>query len=533
MNRIILVTGLLAILMGCSREEVQEPSVVHTAESGEETSGELEARVESSYGKSVAVLPFSDLGENRNQGYFSDGLSRDLINHLARIPDLQIAGPESSFYYKGRDEALSSIGEAVGVSNILLGSVRKDGDNLHVTAQLVRASDGFNVWSRSYNSELADVFAIRNEIVGAVATALDIPLGAVESKVPGLTRNFEAYDLSLKARALFNQFTPDTVFRAISLLEEAVHLDPDFGRAWMQLGDYYNSSQLILSPDQAVDFTRQAARAFEQAATIAPDMPELLLLEAASLSNQGRFLEAETLYQRHFDNYGFSMVRAMDEYAQLLGRTGQFNEAIAMLNRARRQDPLNPRYTYQLALQRLYRGQLDEVKVLAEQGLGLEGGGFMFSALDWELALREEKMAEAASLIRAFYNSNNLNSVDLYEVTVSRRFMERFAMILDVNDFEASTEDIIAMINDPSVTPLELGYMARLVALMGQPEIALDYWFGEEASPAIWDQVFEDMRRLPDFNRLLQEKGLVDYWRATGNWGEYCIAAGGQDFVCK
>ena len=89
------------------------------------------------------------------------------------------------------------------------------------------------------------------------------------------------------------------------------------------------------------------------------------------------------------------------------------------------------------------------------------------------------------------------------------------------------------MINDPSITPLELQYVARLVAVMGQPEIALDYWFGQMANPAIWDDIYADMRRLPDFNQLLQEKGLVDYWRVTGNWGEYCVAAAGQDFVCK
>jgi len=527
MSRFLFGIGGLILLGACSQEQVPvDELVVDTSKA----KLPVEEVLVSPYEKSVAVLPFTDLSENSDQEYFSDGLSEDLINVLAMMPELQVAGRESSFFYKGRDEVLSTIGESLNVANILLGSVRKAGDNLRVTAQLVSAKDGFNIWSRNYDRQLADVFEIRNEIVDEVTTALSVTLGAGEFDAPGMTRNIEAYDMSLQARALYNQFTRDNVFRAIDLLEDAVRLDPDFGQGWLQLGDYYNASQLILSQDQAADFPQLAAKAFGQAAIIAPDMPELMLVEAGSLRNQGSFMEAEQTYQAYFEKYGYSVARAMEEYAQMLARTGQFNESLAMLKRAQRQDPLEPRYTYQLALHYLYRGQLENVTDLAEYGLGLEGGDFLFRALAWELALRDGDFKKAASLIHAYYlNYPNVT----YDTTVSRRFMEKFAGILELNDFAQSTEDIITMINDPSVTPLELGYVARLVALMGQPEIALEYWFGEEASPAIWDKVYEDMRRLSDFNQLLQEKGMVDYWRATGKWGEFCVAAAGQDFVCR
>jgi len=131
-------------------------------------------------------------------------------------------------------------------------------------------------------------------------------------------------------------------------------------------------------------------------------------------------------------------------------------------------------------------------------------------------------------LIREFYSNE-----DIQGLGISRRFMDKMADILSINDFDQTREDIIALINDPAVTPLEMDYVAKLAALMGQPDFALDYWFGEMASPAIWDKVYDDMRRLPDFNQLVQEKGLVDYWRATGKWGDFCVAAGGKDFVCK
>lgn len=144
--------------------------------------------------------------------------------------------------------------------------------------------------------------------------------------------------------------------------------------------------------------------------------------------------------------------------------------------------------------------------------------------------MRDGEMAKAAELIREYYDSDPQAN---YDATVSQRFMETLAEILSLNDFEQSTEDIIALINDPSITPLELGYVARLVSLMGQPEISLDYWFGEDASSALWDGVYVYMRQLPDFNQLLQEKGIVDYWRATGKWGDFCVADRGQDFVCN
>ena len=137
-NKILVILSLL-LIAACSREEAQIADPVVEDQTPVEQTVEI---LESPYEKSIAVLPFSDLSENSDQEYFSDGLSQDLINHLSMMPDLQVAGRESSFYYKGRDEVLSNIGESLQVANILLGSVRKSGDNLRVTAQLVSAKNG-------------------------------------------------------------------------------------------------------------------------------------------------------------------------------------------------------------------------------------------------------------------------------------------------------------------------------------------------------------------------------------------------------
>src|SRR5687767_13245686 len=154
----LLVTALLA---GCSREETANETAVT-----EPVAAPAVAAPE----KSIAVLPFTDLSELGDQEYFSDGLSDDLIDQLSMVPDLKVAGRESSFYYKDKNEVLSNVGASLGVAHILQGSVRKSGNQLRVSAQLVSAEDGFNLWSRTFDRELADIFSIQAEIAEAVTT---------------------------------------------------------------------------------------------------------------------------------------------------------------------------------------------------------------------------------------------------------------------------------------------------------------------------------------------------------------------------
>jgi TolB-like protein len=518
----VVASLLFALLTACS----EEPQVSVTTLVATEPDAAQEA--EPVLARSVAVLPFADLSEFGDQEYFSTGLTDDLINRLAMMPELQVAGRESSFQYQDRNVVLSEIGTSLQVANILLGSVRKSGDQLRVTAQLVNAANGFNYWSRSWDRELADVFVIQQEITDAVTTALSVTLGAGEFALPGMTRNIEAWDLSLQAQAMYNQFTPDAVFRALHLMEQALLVDPQFGRAWLLLGSMYNESPLILSADQAVDFPQLAVEAFRKARELTPELPELLLVDAGVERNAGRFVAAERLYLRYFEQYGYSSARAMEEYAQLLGRTGQMQAAVAMLQRAKRLEPLVPRYSYQVAMYQMIRGDAEAVQQEAAYGLTLDGGSWLFSALAWELALQQGDLALAARLIRDYYVDEPAYS----DATVSRHFMEQVAEVLELNDFAASFERLAAMINSPGITPLELGYLARVVAVSGQPDAALDYWFGAASSPAIWDSIYADMRRLPDFPELLQQLGLLDYWRATGNWGDYCRPSTNNEPEC-
>jgi TolB-like protein/class 3 adenylate cyclase len=188
---------------------------------------------------SIAVLPFTNMSPEPEQEYFTDGLSEELINHLAQIQGLRVIGRTSCFVFKGKNEDLRVIGETLGVNHILEGSVRKAGETLRITAQLVKAADGSHIWSETYDSTLNDVLAIQEDISKAVAQNLKLSLGLGEFSRPGWTRNVAAYDEYLQARSYYWQATPETITKAVEHYQRAIEIDPAFILARTSLVNAY------------------------------------------------------------------------------------------------------------------------------------------------------------------------------------------------------------------------------------------------------------------------------------------------------
>jgi TolB-like protein len=183
--------------------------------------------------KSIAVLPFADMSEKHDQEYFADGMVEEIIDLLAKVPDLRVPARTSSFYFKGKSTKVPDIARELSVANVLEGSIRASGNRLRVTAQLIRADTGFHIWSQTYDGDLHDVFKVQDEIANAVVQALQITLmGGPLTRREGGTQNLDAYQLYLRALANFQSNSRPELEEARGYLDQAIKLDPNFALAW-------------------------------------------------------------------------------------------------------------------------------------------------------------------------------------------------------------------------------------------------------------------------------------------------------------
>jgi TolB-like protein len=215
--------------------------------------------------KSVAVLPFLDMSEKQDEGYFSDGLSEELIDMLTRVPELRIPARTSSFYFKGKQATIRDIAAALGVAHVLEGSVRKSGKTLRVTAQLIRVDNGYHLWSETYDRKLDDIFKIQDDIAAAVVKALKLALTGDSVTRPIGTRNADALSLYLQGQAIYRlATTPKEVDLAADYIRRSLVADPNFAAAWAV-------RSTILTDQSHLPEDRRAA---EQAIKLDPRLPD-------------------------------------------------------------------------------------------------------------------------------------------------------------------------------------------------------------------------------------------------------------------
>jgi TolB-like protein len=209
--------------------------------------------------KSVAVLPFVNMSSDKEQEYFSDGLSEELLNLLTKVPQLHVAARTSSFYYKGKEVKLAEMARELHVAHLLEGSVRKSGNRVRITAQLIRAADGYHQWSETYDRTLEDIFAVQEEIAAAVVTQLKVTLLGAAPKVRKTSP--EAYALFLQALQMERQYSHQGLERSILLYQQALSIDPTYTAAWVGLAvGYERQAYLGLRPaDEGYSLAREAA----------------------------------------------------------------------------------------------------------------------------------------------------------------------------------------------------------------------------------------------------------------------------------
>ncbi len=288
--------------------------------------------------KSIAVLPFENLSSDKEQEYFSDGIAVDLLNLLARVQTLQVAARTSSFSFKGKNLAIPEIAGALHVANVLEGSVRKSGEQVRISAQLVRAADGYEIWSQTWDRKLDDVFKVQDEIAAAVVSQLRVKLlGEVPVARPV---DAKAYPLILQAEALSRQFNAAAFTRAIEVFQQALAASPNEARAWAGLGRIY-LNQAVIGERPGQEGARLAREAADKALAIEPDnVAAITILGGVAADLERDKMAAARYYQRALE-LDPSDPSAMNAAAILLLYNGRIDEARQLFQYRAAHDPAN------------------------------------------------------------------------------------------------------------------------------------------------------------------------------------------------
>jgi serine/threonine protein kinase/Tfp pilus assembly protein PilF len=339
------------------------------------TSGRGSASPPEAQAASIAVLPFVNRSSDRENEYFSDGLSEELINALAKVPGLHVASRTSAFAFKGREEDIRRIGEQLGVRAVLEGSVRKAGPKIRIVAELVSTADGYTLWSETYEREMQDVFAVQDEIARAIVGVLKLKLVEKEptSLVERATENLDAYQLYLKGRYCWNKRTAEGMRQAIGFFQQAIDSDPTYAEAY---GGMAASHVLAGHFEHGVEFPRVA-------------MPKAKTAALEALRLDGTLAEAYTALAFVRLNYDWDWTAAEQDlqraitlkpsyatayhwYAMLLVSMRREREALDVIARALELDPLSFATTWGAAWVYHYTGRFEEATRLCRKVLEME-----------------------------------------------------------------------------------------------------------------------------------------------------------------
>jgi TolB-like protein/Tfp pilus assembly protein PilF len=323
---------------------------------------------------SIAVLPFTNMSDDREQEYFSDGITNDLITDLSRLPGLFVIARSSTFTYKGKPTKLQDISKKLGVKYVLEGGVRKATDQVRITVQLADATTGTELWAESYDGRLGNVFALQDEIVRKIVTTLHLQLTLAQQGylIPRTTDNFTAYDNVLRGAHYFLTFTTDGNAKARQMFEKAIALDPNYAEAYALLGwTYLEADVLLLSPD--TNSLELAFQMGQQAIARDDSLPVAHRLLAEIYAHQGQYDQAATEAKRSIA-LDPNFPNSYSDLADLMNTTARPAEALVAAKKAMRLDPLNPAtsgYLYQLGLAYTLLGRYEEAIPLLKRDLAL------------------------------------------------------------------------------------------------------------------------------------------------------------------
>jgi serine/threonine-protein kinase len=388
-------------------------AISRQTDSGEQRTGTASR----SDARAIAVLPLANMSADPENEYFADGMTEEIINALAKVPGMQVASRTSSFAFKGKEVDVRQIGEKLGATSVLEGSVRKVGNRIRITAQLVSVDNGYHLWNETYDRQLEDVFAVQDEISRAIVEALKLRLVGDAAQVVPATKDLEAYTQYLKGRFFFAKLSEPALRKALDLFEHALLRDPGLARAYAGIADVWcNLADDWVAPDEAYPRAKAAA---ERALQRDPDLAEAFTSIGKVLCwHEWDFAGAETNLARAVE-LSPSYAEAHYVHGTALPLVGRLNDAIDTMAKALKLDPLSVHYCEWLSRFLLYAGdydgaiaqghralEMDEVWLRAPHYIGAAhlAKGELDAALTWfrrAQALEKSVRSYDAMIVRA------------------------------------------------------------------------------------------------------------------------------------
>ncbi len=512
-SRAIVAAAIVIVLAGAGWWLVRErnktliprtppPAAEPAARGGEAASGVKPVYLADK--KSVAVLAFANLSDEKESEYFSDGISEELLNLLANVPGLKVAARSSAFYFKDKQVPVADIARQLGVAYVVEGSVRKAGSRVRIIAHLISAADGFQVWSDDFDRELKDIFAVQDEIAGLIAKNLQLRMGDSAGSGKPAT-DPEAFQLFLAGRARVERASNADLKAGIDCFQRAVAAEPGFAAAWAQLAQAYLQLARWGGIETSLGFA-EAKKAIDKAVALEPDSPDVLVAlgrvrRTADWDWKGSrqaFRRALELQPNNPDTLADSAV--------LIFNLGQEDEGIQLARRAVDLDPLNAQTHLNIALLLESAGELNKAEQanrralqLAPEGQRYHGSLAMILA---ELGRPAKAEAEAA------LETDEISRRAAFAFAASDRGFKNKALSL--------ARQIEGLAKDNLGTADVYSYAAEIYAMVGDNDrafAALQRAFAAHDPGMAWIKVNVSLRNLhgdPRWTELLRKVGLAD-----------------------
>jgi len=501
---LILALGYFAydkFVLSVGRETAVIESTVEQATPQVLTEQTVTAKAATESDKSIAVLPFINISDDESNEYFSEGLSEELLNQLVRIPELQVAARTSSFAFKGKDAKIAQIAKELNVSHVLEGSVRKAGNHVRITAQLIKADDGFQLWSETYDRTLDDIFVVQDDIANAVVNALKITL--MGSMPKARQTDPEVYSLYLQGKYFDNLSGKENLEKALAAFEQALAIDPDYAPAWIGISIVHQNLRKrgLQTAEQAFALSMAAAeRALVIDSNMAAAWASLAYLKKSRLDWAGARVALDRALILEPNN-SFVIGTA----ASLAGNLGQLEASIELFERNVKLNPLGLSGLRALGIRYSDAERFDDAlesfnRVIAINpdypGIHINLGVTYLHKGDPETALMEIEKTPSWP-IYAFYKARILSTLG--------------------NEVEAK-----AIINQLLETSAHLHptAMAAVYAWRGENDLAFE-WLEKafQQEPELlayflrrpWNKGLETDSRYPVF---LEKLGLLEAWKA-------------------